>query len=156
MWQVGEQNGRMRCKVNEKKNAMQTLKGLFFGLAAWWLAWLLAGCSQVRYVETVRTDSVLAERLARDSVYLRDSVYVDRWTEGDTVYVAKETVRHEYRERLRTDTVAVVRERTVEVPVEVEKPLGWWAEARLKLFWPLAAVVVALAGAVAWMARRLA
>ena len=125
--------------------------------ALWWLAvliviLLLAGCKTVRYVpvETVRTDSVYVDRFARDSVYLRDSVYINRWTYGDTVFVDKVSVKYLYRDRWRHDTVAVTRRDSVQIPLPVEKPLGWWQQARLKLFWPLVAVVVVLAVAV-WL-----
>ena len=121
------------------------------------LALLLAACRTARHipVETTRTDSIRVERLLRDSVWVKDSVWVERWHSGDTVYVTKEAVRYKYRDRWRTDTVATVREHRTEIPVEVEKPLGWWERARLRLFWPLVAVVAALCFIVAWLARRL-
>ena len=129
---------------------------MFWGLLACLLVTLLAGCKSVKYVpvETVRTDSVYVDRFTRDSVYLRDSVYVNSWTQGDTVYVDKMSVRYLYRDRWRHDTVAVVRRDSVNVLVPVERELGWWERARLKLFWPLVAVVVVLAVAVWWIVRR--
>lgn len=134
---------------------MERLKGLFWGLMACLLIMLLAGCRMLKYVpvETVRTDSVTVDRFIRDSVYLRDSVYVNRWTQGDTVFVDKVSVKWRYRDRWRRDTVAVVRRDSVQVPVPVEKPLGLWEQARLKLFWPLVAVLGAL-GVLAWRRRQ--
>ena len=131
---------------------MERIKGFFWGLLACLLISLLCGCKTVRYVpvETVRTDSVYVDRFARDSVYLRDSVWVNRYVLGDTVYVDKVSVRYAYRDRRRSDTVAVVRRDSVRVPVPVERKLGWWQQARLKLFWPLVAVVAVLAAAV-WL-----
>lgn len=135
---------------------MEKMKGLFWGLLACLLITLLCGCKTVKYVpvETVRTDSVYVDRFMRDSVYLKDSVFVNRWVVGDTVFVDKVVTRYKYKDRLRHDTVAVVRADSVQVPVPVEKPLGWWQQARLKLFWPLVAVVVVLVVAVWWMIRR--
>ena len=117
---------------------------------------LLVGCTTTRYVPvpSVSVDSVYVDRWQRDSVYLRDSIWVNRWVVGDTVFVDKVSVKYLYRDRWRHDTVAVVRRDSVEVPVPVEKPLGWWQQARLKLFWPLVAVVVVLVVAVWWMIRR--
>ena len=125
---------------------------MFWGLLA---CIMLCGCKTVEYVpvETVRTDSVYVDRLTRDSVYLRDSVYVNRWTVGDTVFVDKVSVKYLYRDRWRHDTVAVVRRDSVQTPLPVEKPLDWWQQARLKLFWPLVAVVVVLA-VVVWLMVR--
>ena len=135
---------------------MERIKGLFWGLLACLLITLLCGCKTVRYVpvETVRTDSVYVDRFMRDSVYLRDSVFVNRWVVGDTVFVDKVSVKYLYRDRWRHDTVAVTRRDSVQIPLPVEKPLGWWQQARLKLFWPLVAVVVVLAVAVWWIVRR--
>ena len=130
---------------------------MFWGLLACLLITLLCGCKTVRYVpfETVRTDSIYVDRFARDSVYLRDSVYVNRWVVGDTVFVDKVSVKYLYRDRWRHDTVAVTRRDSVQIPLPVEKPLGWWQQARLKLFWPFVAVVVVLAVAVWWMTARI-
>ena len=117
---------------------------------------LFAGCKAVRYVpvETVRTDSVAVDRFVRDSVYLRDSVYVNRWTAGDTVFVDRVSVKWRYRDRWRRDTLRILRYDTVETPVPVERELGWWERARMKLFWPMVAAVVVLVVAVWWLARR--
>lgn len=132
------------------------LTGALWGLAVLIVISLLCGCKTVKYVpvETVRTDSVYVDRWQRDSVYLRDSVWVNRWVVGDTVFVDKVSVKYLYRDRWRRDTVAVTKRDSVEVPVPVEKPLGWWQQARLKMFWPLVAVVVVLAVAVWWTVRR--
>ena len=134
---------------------MQVIKGMFWFMALCLLMPVLAGCRSVRYVpvEAVRTDSVHVDRWQRDSVYLKDSVYVNRWTYGDTVFVDKVSVKYLYRDRLRTDTVAVVRRDSVQIPLPVEKPLGWWEQARLNAFWPLVAALAALGFIVAWLAR---
>lgn len=130
---------------------------MFWVFALCLLMPVLAGCRSVRYVpvEVVRTDSVHVDRWQRDSVYVRDSVWVSRLERGDTVFVDKVSVKYLYRDRLRTDTVAVVRRDSVQIPLPVEKPLGWWERARLKLFWPLVAALAALGFIVAWLARRL-
>ena len=128
---------------------MERMKGLFFGLLA---CLLLAGCRTVKYVPvpSVSVDSVYVDRFHRDSVYLHDSVFVNQYSKGDTVYVDKVSVKYLYRDRWRYDTVAVTKRDSVQVPVPVERELGWWQQARLKLFWPLVAVVVVLAVAV-WL-----
>lgn len=134
---------------------MDRLKGLLLGLLACALLTLLFGCRSVEYVpvEAVRTDSVYVDRWQRDSVYLKDSVYVSQRMSGDTVYVDKVAHKYVYRDKWRTDTVEAVRWRSVEVPVEVEKPLSWWERARLKAFWWLVGAVAALCFIAAWLAR---
>lgn len=135
---------------------MDRVRGLFWGLLACAVLTLLFGCTTTKYVPvpSVSVDSVYVDRWLRDSVYLHDSVFVNQWMAGDTVFVDKVVTRYKYKDRWQYDTVAVVRRDSVKVPYPVEREPGWWERARLKLFWPLAAVVVVLAVAVWWMIRR--
>lgn len=132
------------------------LTGALWGLAVLIVISLLCGCKTVRYVpvETVRTDSVYVDRWQRDSVYVRDSVWVNRWTAGDTVYQDKVVYKWRYRDRRLWDTLRILRYDTVEMPVPVERELGWLERARLKMFWPLVVVVVVLVIAVWWLVKR--
>ena len=132
------------------------LTGALWGLAVLIVISLLCGCKTVRYVpvETVRTDSVYVDRWQMDSVYVMDSVWVNRRTVGDTVYQDKVVYKWRYRDRRLWDTLRILRYDTVEMPVPVERELGWWERARLKLFWPVVAAAVVLAVAVWWLARR--
>ena len=84
------------------------MKGLFFGLLA---CLLLAGCRTVKYVPvpSVSVDSVYVDRCMRDSIYLHDSVFVNQYSKGDTVFVDKVVTKYKYKDRWRYDTVAVVR-----------------------------------------------
>ena len=133
------------------------LTGALWGLAVLIVITLLCGCKTVRYVpvETVRTDSVTVDRFIRDSVYLRDSVYVNRWTQGDTVFVDKVVTKYRYKDRWRYDTVAVVRTDSVQAPYPVEKDLSWWEKTRLYSFPLLVAIVAVLAFIVVWLVKKL-
>lgn len=119
-------------------------------LALWAAILLLSGCRSVKYVpmETVRTDSVYFDRWLRDSVYLHDSVSVNRWEHGDTVFVEKAVIKHAYKDRWRHDTISVVRADTVNVPYPVEKGLTAWERLRLETWCPLASVIIVLSLAV--------
>ena len=130
---------------------------MFCGLLAFLTAALLAGCTSVRYVplENVSHDSVYIDRRLRDSVYLHDSVFVNRWTQGDTVYVDKVVTRYKYKDRWRYDTISVLRTDSVQSPYPVEKDLGWWEKTRLYSFPVLVAIVAVLAFIVVWLARKL-
>ena len=133
------------------------LTGALWGLAVLIVISLLCGCKTVRYVpvETVRTDSVYVDRFTRDSVYLRDSVYVNRWVAGDTVFVDKVVTKYKYKDRWRYDTVAVTRVDSVQVPYPVEKELSWWEETRMHSFPILVAIVAVLAFIIAWLVKKL-
>ena len=137
-----------------EKIIYRSIKGLVFsGL----LACLLAGCKTTKYVPvpSVSVDSVYVDRFHRDSVYLRDSVYVNRWVAGDTVFVDKVVTKYKYKDRWRFDTVAVMRVDSVRVPYPVEKELSWWEETRMHSFPILVAIVAVLAFIIAWLVKKL-
>lgn len=132
---------------------MEGIKGLFWGLLICTLISLLSGCKSVQYVpvETVRTDSVYIDRFQRDSIYQRDSLFVNRWTAGDTVYQDKVVWKYVYRDKVKYDTVAILRSDTVQVPYPVERRLTTWEQARLNVGeWAIALFVIIILVVVGW------
>lgn len=114
---------------------------------------ILTGCRSVQYVpvETVRTDSVYIDRYQHDSIYQRDSVFVNRWTAGDTVYQDKVVWKYVYRDKVKYDTVAILRSDTVRVPYPVERRLTKWEQVRLNVGgWVIALVVITILVVVGW------
>lgn len=118
---------------------------------------LLVGCTTTKYVPvpSVSVDSVYVDRWLRDSVYLHDSVFVNQWTQGDTVYVDKVVTRYRYKDRWRQDTVAVVRVDSVRVPYPIEKDLGWWEKTKIGVFPILIGMIAVLAFIVVWLVKKL-
>lgn len=132
---------------------MEGIKGLFWGLLICTLISLLSGCKSVQYVpvETVRTDSVYIDRYQHDSIYQRDSIFVNRWTAGDTVYQDKVVWKYVYRDKVVYDTVAILRSDTVRVPYPVERRLTKWEQVRLNVGgWVIALVVITILVVVGW------
>lgn len=127
---------------------------MFWGLL---VCLLLASCRTVKYVPvpSVSVDSVYVDRWLRDSVYLHDSVFVNQYSKGDTVYVDKVVTKYKYKDRWRYDTVAIVRVDSVQVPYPVEKDLSWWEETRMHSFPILVAIVAVLAFIIAWLVKKL-
>ena len=86
----------------------------------------VCSCSTPRVGERIVRDSVYIDRLKRDSIYQRDSIYII--VKGDTVF--KYQYKYSYRDKLVRDTVAVVRRDSIPYPVEVskyvERKLSWW------------------------------
>ena len=86
----------------------------------------VCSCSTPRVGERIVRDSVYIDRLKRDSIYQRDSIYII--VKGDTVF--KYQYKYFYRDKLVRDTVAVVRLDSIPYPVEVskyvERKLSWW------------------------------
>lgn len=136
---------------------MDRLRVLLLGLLVYAVLTLLFGCRGVEYVQvpSVSVDSVYVDRWQRDSVYVRDSVFVNQWKKGDTVFIDKVVTKYKYKDRWRQDTVAVVRADSVQVPYPVEKDLGWWEKTRLYSFPVLVAIVAVLAFVVVWLVKKL-
>ena len=98
------------------------------------IAIMASSCSP-RAIETIHVhDTTYIQKVQIDSVYKRDSIYVH--DKGDTVYIYKERWREKY--KYLRDTVAVVRVDSVAVErekiVEVEKPLSKWKSWQLAAF----------------------
>ena len=115
---------------------------------------LLCGC-RTEYVpiESVQYDSVMIEKLMRDSVYVRDSVYLKE--KGDTIYKYKDRFVYIYKNRV--DTFFVEKIREIEIPVPVERKLTWWERVKLNYAEWVIGVIVAMALIYAlrqWLARR--
>ena len=116
----------------------------------------LCGCGTTEYVpvESVRYDSVMIEKLMRDSVFVRDSVYLKE--KGDTVYKYKDRFVYVYKNRV--DTFFAEKIREIEVPVPVERKLTWWERVKLNYAEWVIAVLVAIALVYAlrqWLARKI-
>lgn len=112
----------------------------------------VSACSP-RIVEriVVQKDTTYIYKVQVDSVYQRDSILVRE--KGDTVFIYKEHIRDRYRyihdtlRLVRVDSVAVEREKVV----EVEKPLSKWKTAKIGAFWYLCG---ALALCLLWIFRK--
>lgn len=119
---------------------------------------LLTGCKSVKYipVETVRTDSVYVDRYLRDSIYQRDSVFINRWTAGDTVYQDKIVYKYIYRDKVKYDTVAILRSDTVRVPFSVDRELSKWEQIRLDVGgWAIGVVIITILIVISCMVYKL-
>lgn len=64
----------------------------------------------------------------RDSIYVRDSIFINQYTSGDTIFRDKEVFNIEYRDKIKLDTVFV--HDSIRVPVtkyvkEKQKKHNW-------------------------------
>lgn len=124
---------------------MGMVKRLLFLIIPYIILSLLAGCKSVQYVpvETVRTDSIYVDRYQRDSIYQRDSVFVNRWTAGDTIYQDKVVWKYVYRDKVKYDTVAILRSDTINVPYPVECKLSKWEQLKLNVGgWAISIIII--------------
>ena len=115
----------------------------------------LCGCrTEYIPIESVRYDSVMIEKLMRDSVFVRDSVYLKE--KGDTIYKYKDRFVYVYKNRVDTFFAEKIREK--EVPVPVERKLSWWEVVKMEWLDRIfaALVIVALYWKIKeWLARKI-
>ena len=123
----------------------------------WWVLLFLCLCGcRTEYVpvESVRYDSLMIEKLMRDSVFVRDSVYLKE--KGDTIYKYKDKYVYVYKNRVDTFYMEKIREK--EVPVPVERKLTWWERVKLEYAEWVFGMIVAIALIYAvrqWLARKI-
>lgn len=94
---------------------------------------MLSGCTTIKEVpvEKVVTKTEYRDRLQYDSIYTRDSIYLQ--DKGDTIYLSK--YKYIYRDKLVRDTAYVHRIDSIQVPykVEVEKKLNMWQKVKIDI-----------------------
>lgn len=94
------------------------------------LSIIVFSCRSIQYVpvETVKTETEYVDRWRRDSVHVRDSVFV--LVKGDTVYIDKyKTI---YKDRIFRDTTYIERIDTTRIPYPVEKQLTRWQSVKME------------------------
>lgn len=92
-------------------------------------------------IETVRTDSIFLAKLQKDSIYIKDSVFVRQG--NDTVW--KEKYKQIYKYVLQRDTVFISRIDSVQIPVPVEKKIGFWEQKKQEAGLIIIGMVITLA-----------
>lgn len=130
---------------NEKreKQWVRFLLALFVAIA------FLSMCScasRIQYITKVQTDTLYLHSVKTDSVYVKDSIYIDR--SGDTIY--KEVWRWRYKEVAVHDTVKENHIDSIPYPVEVvkyvKKTNGFTLGCTIALF----LLVLSMIAAIVW------
>lgn len=110
-------------------------------------------CLSVKYVpvETVKTDSIYINKILRDSVYQRDSIYIH--DKGDTIFVEK--YQYLYVDKLIQDTLYISRADSIQIPYPVEKALTKWESIKLELGgWVFVIIIVLILITVSYLVYR--
>ena len=111
---------------------MVVLKRVILILA---LCLIVVGC-KTTYVpiekEVVKYDSIYIHSIKVDSIKEVDSVFVNTYVKGDTIYQDKYKYVYRYQDKLRVDTMLVERVDSVyiEKPIMIEKQLSWWQKTK--------------------------
>ena len=115
------------------------MKRIFFIVT---LALLLLSCKTTQPTAT-HTDSVRVE-VRFDSIYIyqHDSIFRDRWRNGDTVFVQVEKYKVLYKDKLVQvhDTIATSRVDTIAVPMVTQSGAFWKGSGIA--FWVLLGMLV--------------
>lgn len=89
------------------------------------LAWLTLGSCKTKYVSVPEIHTEYITRVdttvRMDSVYLRDSVYVER--KGDTLYVNKTVYRERFHHIYKVKTDTILKRDSVNIAYPVEKEM---------------------------------
>lgn len=117
------------------------------------LAVMCLGCKSVQYVpiETVRTDTCYVNKIRTDSVYVRDSVVVERG--GDTIKVTAWRWRERY--VVQRDTIYRSRTDSVAVSYPVERKLSRWEKTKQDIGGiAIGAFIAVVSAVVIWLAVK--
>lgn len=98
---------------------------------------LLTGCktSDPVVVERISHDTIYRLQLSRDSIMVRDSIYITERMQGDTLTITRDRWHTQYRDRLLRDTAYIHRTDTIPQVVEVPAKLTAWQHVKMNLWW---------------------
>lgn len=113
------------------------------------LAIMLYGCKSIQYVpvETIKRDTTYISQIKIDSIYHRDSIYVEH--KGDTVYLSKYKYLYKYIEK--HDTLWREKVDTIQVAYPVEAQLTKWQKIKINMGEYLIAAIVLI---VIWLCAK--
>ena len=91
----------------------------------------LSACKSIKYVpvETIKVDTTYISQIKIDSVYYRDSIYVEH--KGDTVYLSK--YKYLYKNIEKHDTLWHEKVDTIQIAYPVEAQLSKWQKVKMQL-----------------------
>lgn len=125
------------------RNELQTmLAAAVTALAITIIAILLTSCKTIEVVKYVDRE-VVKKELQRDSVWLHDSIYVDRYTVGDTIWLNTKTWKTKYIERVRYDTCYITKDSVIVEYITTNK-LNAAQRGMIRGFWILLAAIIGI------------
>lgn len=113
------------------------------------LATILYSCKSIQYVpvETTKRDTTYLSQTKIDSIYHRDSIYVER--KGDTMYLSKYKYLYKYIEK--RDTLWREKVDTIQVAYPVEARLTKWQKIKINIGEYL---ITAIALVIIWLCAK--
>lgn len=113
------------------------------------LAIMLYGCKSIQYVpvETIKRDTTYISQTKIDSVYYRDSIYVEH--KDDTIYLSKYKYIYKYIEK--HDTLWREKVDTIQVAYPVEAQFTKWQKIKINIGEYL---ITAIALVIIWLCAK--
>lgn len=113
------------------------------------LATILYSCKSIQYVpvETTKRDTTYLSQTKIDSIYHRDSIYVEH--KGDTVYLSKYKYLYKYIEK--HDTLWREKTDTIQITYPVETQLSKWQKIKISIGEYL---ITAIALVIIWLCAK--
>lgn len=104
-----------------------------------------------------KTDTLYKTNYIADTFRVHDSIYVESYAVGDTIYKTKNVYKWRDRVSVKTDTIykSILRADTIPVPAPVEHKATWWERTQMfagKI--AVGAVVLCLISLLLWLIHR--
>jgi hypothetical protein len=116
----------------------------------------LVGCKSTEYVEVpvIHTDTLIQTKVQRDSIWKHDSIFINQWQRGDTIFQVKDRWHTKYVESIKHDTVYISKRDTITKTITLTKndTLTWWQQTRMHLGG--AVIWLALLAFVIWLGKK--
>ena len=104
-----------------------------------------------------KTDTLYKTNYKADTFRVHDSVYVEHYTRGDTVYRLKSVWRWRDRISVKADTIykAMLQTDTTRLPIPVERKLSTWERTQMRVGqFTIGAVVLIVLSLLLWLIHR--
>lgn len=104
-----------------------------------------------------KTDTLYKTNYIADTFRVHDSIYVERYAVGDTIYKTKNVYKWRDRVSVKTDTIykSILRADSIPVPVPVERKATWWERTQMHVGqFTIGAVVLVVLSLLLWLIHR--
>ena len=104
-----------------------------------------------------KTDTLYKTNYIADTFRVHDSIYVERYAVGDTIYKTKNVYKWRDRVSVKTDTIykSILRADSIPVPVPVEHKATWWERTQMFVgLFTIGAVVLVVLSLLLWLIHR--
>ena len=104
-----------------------------------------------------KTDTLYKTNYIADTFRVHDSIYVESYAVGDTIYKTKNVYKWRDRVSVKTDTIykSILRADSIPVPVPVEHKATWWERTQMFVgLFTIGAVVLVVLSLLLWLIHR--